>query len=308
MPAPAKAKNKVPVTTTRPEPGATMDEDAPPLEPEEDIDRLHPSPVPGLSPGSDSSDDLPPVPDSFTGFERKDTHHQEQGEEENLDDDPEEVPDDPNLFIQGDEEPLGGFEGVTVTGRKAPKRSVHTDGHSICRWNRYKSTLVPLHHTIPTFRRCPTDQKKPEDRDGEKVRREDAPILAETFAKDHSTSAINTKALAIALHIALERKMNDNEYRLLTDNKTFTHWSKMLAAYLRHEKIAHAADGSISLEELAAYMPFVRQLCHYDHPDMNGIFGRLSADQCRSHPDPRFVPSLRTADTILYAIGACPGV
>ena len=55
----------------------------------------------------------------------------------------------------------------------------------------------------------------------------------------------------------------------------------MLAAYyLRHEKITHSADGSISVEELAVYDPFIRQLCHtyYDHSDAQGLFGRYTAD------------------------------
>ena len=54
----------------------------------------------------------------------------------------------------------------------------------------------------------------------------------------------------------------------------------MLAAYLRHEKITHSADGSISLEELAVYDPLIRQLCHsyYDHTDTQGLFGKYMSD------------------------------
>ena len=110
MPAPAKAKAKPPVTSLRPE-QADDDEDLPPLEPE-DTDRLHPSPVTGI-PGSDSSDDLEPIPDSFTGFEPRKKDIQEQAEEEEpLEEDPENPPDDPGLFVQDDEEPLGAFEGL----------------------------------------------------------------------------------------------------------------------------------------------------------------------------------------------------
>ena len=179
-PPPGKAKAKAPVTNLRPEP-ADDDEDLPPLEPE-DTDRLHPSPVTGI-PGSDSSDDLEPIPDSFTGFESKNKDIQEQAEEEPLEDDPENIPDDPDLFVKGDEEPPGEFEGLTVSGRIAPKpRSVHSDkvvqlaiGTEInTHWFEY-ITKFPRSDHAKTVRR------KPEERTDEKIKREDVPILAETF-------------------------------------------------------------------------------------------------------------------------------
>ena len=284
---PAKAKKVKPVTSIRSEP---MDEDdIPPLEPEEDeTDRLHPSPPTGI-PGSDSSDELAPVPDDFTGFPPKDEDMpeaeqettQEKGEEEKPLEEDQPVEEE-DIFIKEGEEPLGEFEGFTVAGRKAPRaRSVHTDkvvqfeiGKEInTHWMKY-ITRLPRSEGAKNIRRTP------EEKTGEKVKREDVPVLAQTFEKNHVTGAINTKALAIAIHIALERQMNDREYRILTENRTFLHWSKMLAAYLRHEKITHSADGSISLEELAAYDPFIRQLCHsyFDHPDHQGIFGKYTAD------------------------------
>ena len=281
---PAKAKKVKPVTSIRSEP---MDEDdIPPLEPEEDeSDRLHPTGIPG----SDSSDELAPIPEDFTGFPPKDEDipeaeqevTQEKGEEEKPLEEDQPVEEE-DIFIKEGEEPLGEFEGFTVAGRKAPKaRSVHADkvvqfeiGKEInTHWMKY-ITRLPRSENAKSIRRTP------EERTGEKVKREDVPVLAQTFERNHVTGAINTKALAIAIHIALERQMNDHEYRILTENRTFLHWSKMLAAYLRHEKITHSADGSISLEELAAYDPFIRQLCHsyFDHPDHQGIFGKYTAD------------------------------
>ena len=82
---PAKAKARTPVTSIRSE--QLEDDDLPPLEPEEEeTDRLHPSPPTGV-PGSDSSDELAPVPDDYTGFPPKkedmQEDQQEKGEEEN---------------------------------------------------------------------------------------------------------------------------------------------------------------------------------------------------------------------------------
>ena len=284
----AKPKSSQPVTSIR---SVQMEEDndLPPLEPEEDeTDRLHPSPPTGI-PGSDSSDELAPIPEDFTGFPPKDEDMpeaeqettQEKGEEEKPLEEDQPVEEE-DIFIKEGEEPLGEFEGFTVAGRKAPRaRSVHTDkvvqfeiGKEInTHWMKY-ITRLPRSEGAKSIRRTP------EEKTGEKVKREDVPVLAQTFEKNHVTGAINTKALAIAIHIALERRMNDHEYRILTENRTFLHWSKMLAAYLRHEKITHSADGSISLEELAAYDPFIRQLCHsyFDHPDHQGIFGKYTAD------------------------------
>ena len=283
---PAKAKSRQPVTSIRSE-QMEEDDDLPPLEPEEDeTDRLHPSPPTGI-PGSDSSDELAPVPDDFTGFptKKEDMHMQEdqheKGEEERpLEDD--RPMEEEDIFIKEGEEPLGEFEGFTVTGKKAPRpRSVHADkvvqfeiGKDInTHWMKY-ITQYPRSELARDIR------KTAEERTGKKIKREEVPILAETFEKNHLTGAINTKALAIAIKIALDRRMNDQEYQMLIENRTFTHWSKMLAAYLRHEKITHSADGSISIEELAAYDPFIRQLCHtyYDHSDAQGLFGRYTAD------------------------------
>ena len=281
----AKPKSSQPVTSIR---SAQMEEDndLPPLEPEEDeTDRLHPSPPTGI-PGSDSSDELAPVPDDFTGFPAKEEdmpmqedQHEKGEEEKPLEED--QPMEEEDIFIKEGEEPLGEFEGFTVTGKKAPRpRSVHADkvvqfeiGKEInTHWMKY-ITQYPRSELAKDIR------KKAEERTG-KIKREDVPVLAETFAKNHLTGAINTKALAIAIKIALSRKMRDREYQMLLDNRTFTHWSKMLAAYLRHEKITHSADGSISLEELAVYDPFIRQLCHtyYDHSDAQGLFGRYTAD------------------------------
>ena len=169
-----------------------------------------------------------------------------------------------------------------MSGRKAPKaRSVHTDkvaqfeiGTEInTHWFKYITQY-------PRSDRARGIRKQPEERTDRKITRAEVPILAKTFEKDHSTGAINTKALAIAIRIALDRKMNDSEYGMLTENRTFVHWSKMLAAYLRHEKITHSADGSISIEELAVYEPFIRQLRHsyFDHTDTQGLFGKYTAD------------------------------
>ena len=73
------------MTSIRPEQVEEEDDDLPPLEPEEESDRLHPSPPTGI-PGSDSSDELAPVPDDYTGFppKKEDTKEdtQEKGEEE----------------------------------------------------------------------------------------------------------------------------------------------------------------------------------------------------------------------------------
>ena len=150
-------------------------------------------------------------------------------------------------------------------------------------------------------------RRQPEERSDQKGTRAEVPILAQTFEKDHSTGAINTKALAIAIRIALDRKMNDPEYQMLTENRTFTHWSKMLAAYLCYEKITHSADGSISIEELAVYDPFIKQLCHsyYDHTDTQGFIWQV---HIRSYPYSELVPSIRTAHTILYAPGISFGL
>ena len=281
---PAKAKAQPPVTSFRPEQMEEEDDDLPPLEPEEETDRLHPSPPTGI-PGSDSSDELAPVPEDYTGFPPKkedmqeDT--QEKGEEEKpLEDD---QPVEEDIFVKDGEEPLAAFEGLTVSGRKAPKppRSVHTDrvvqfeiGTDI---NTHWMPYIAQH---PRSDRAKGIRRQPEERSDRKVTRAEVPILGQTFEKDHSTGAINTKALAIAIRIALDRKMNDPEYQMLTENRTFTHWSKMLAAYLRHEKITHSADVSISIEELAVYDPFIRQLCHsyYDHTDTQGLFGKYTSD------------------------------
>ena len=281
---PAKAKARPPVTSIRSEQTEEEDDDLPPLEPEEEeTDRLHPSPPTGV-PGSDSSDELAPVPDDYTGFPPKkedmQEDQQEKGEEEKpLEDD---QPVEEDIFVKDGEEPLGEFEGFTVSGKKAPRpRSVHADkvvqfeiGKDInTHWMKYITQY-------PRSERAKDIRKTPEERTGKKVKREEVPILAETFEKNHLTGAINTKALAIAIKIALDRKMNDPEYLMLTENRTFMHWSKMLAAYLRHEKITHSADGSISIEELAVYDPFIRQLRHtyYDHSDAQGLFGRYTAD------------------------------
>ena len=75
MPGPGKAKAKPPVASLRPE-QADDDEDLPPLEPEES-DRLHPSPPTGV-PDSDSSDELAPIPDDYTGFPPKNEDTQEK--------------------------------------------------------------------------------------------------------------------------------------------------------------------------------------------------------------------------------------
>ena len=281
---PAKAKARPPVTSIRSEQTEEEDDDLPPLEPEEEkTDRLHPSPPTGV-PGSDSSDELAPVPDDYTGFPPKkedmQEDQQEKGEEEKpLEDD---QPVEEDIFVKDGEEPLGEFEGFTVSGKKAPRpRSVHTDkvvqfeiGKDInTHWMKYITQY-------PRPERAKDIRKTPEERTGKKVKREEVPVLAETFEKNHLTGAINTKALAIAIKIALDRKMNDPEYLMLTENRTFMHWSKMLAAYLRQEKITHSADGSISIEELAVFDPFIRQLCHtyYDHSDAQGLFGRYTAD------------------------------
>ena len=280
MPGPGKAKAKPPpVTSLRPEQAEDDDdEDLPPLEPEES-DRLHPSPPTGV-PDSDSSDELAPVPDDYTGFPPKKKDTQEKGEEEQPLEENQPVEED--IFDKDDEEPLAEFEGLTVSGKKAPKpRSVHTDkvvqfeiGAEInTHWFKFITQY-------PRSDRAKSIRRQKEDRTDEKITRAEVPILAKTFEKDHSTGAINTKALAIAIGIALDRKMDDAEYGMLTENRTFVHWSKMLAAYLRHEKITHSADGSISIEELAVYEPFIRQLCHsyYDHTDMQGLFGKYTAD------------------------------
>ena len=169
-----------------------------------------------------------------------------------------------------------------MSGKRAPKpRSVHTDkvvqfeiGAEInTHWFKYITQY-------PRSDRARSIRRQKEERTDEKITRAEVPILAKTFEKDHSAGAINTKALAIAIRIALDRKMNDNEYGMLVENKTFVHWSKMLAAYVRHEKIIHSADGSISIEELAVYELFIRQLCHsyYDRTDMQGLFGKYTAD------------------------------
>ena len=277
---PAKAKSREPVTSIRSEQMEDED-DLPPLEPEEDeTDRLHPTGIPG----SDSSDELAPIPDDFTGFPPREEDMQEAAQERGEEEKPleEDQPVEEDIFVKEGEEPLGEFEGFTVAGKKAPKpRSVHTDkvtqfeiGKDInTHWMKY-ITRLPRSEGAKNIRRTP------EERTGEKVKREDVPVLAQTFEKNHLTGAINTKALAIAIQIALERRMNDHEYKILTENRTFVHWSKMLAAYLRHEKITHSADGSISIEELAVYDPFIRQLCHsyFDHPDNQGIFGKYTAD------------------------------
>ena len=68
MPPPGKAKAQALVTTLRPEP-ADNDKDLPPLEPE-NTNRLHPNPIKGI-PNSDSSDDLEPIPNSFTNIKSK---------------------------------------------------------------------------------------------------------------------------------------------------------------------------------------------------------------------------------------------
>ena len=282
---PAKAKAQPPVTSFRPEQEEEEDNDLPPLEPEEETDRLHPSPPTGI-PGSDSSDELAPVPEDYTGFppKKEDTQEdtQEKGEEEKpLEDD---QPVEEDIFVKDGEEPLGEFEGFTVSGQKAPRpRSVHADkvvqfeiGTEInTHWMKYITQY-------PRSERAKGIRKTAEERTGKKVTRAEVPILAQTFEKNHSTGAINTKALAIAIRIALDRKMNDPdpEYQMLTENRTFTHWSKMLAAYLRHQKITHSADGSISIEELAVYDLFIRQLCHsyFDHSDTQGLFGKYTAD------------------------------
>ena len=165
-----------------------------------------------------------------------------------------------DIFVKDGEEPLGEFEGFTVSGQKAPRtRSVHAD-----RVVQFEiRTDINIHWMkyitqYPRSERAKGIRKTAEERTGKKVTRAEVPILAQIFEKNHSTGAINTKALAIAIRIALDRKMNDPEYQMFTENKTFTYWSKMLAAYLRHEKITHSADGSISLEELAMYDPFIR--------------------------------------------------
>ena len=173
---------------------------------------------------------------------------------------------------------LWGFDCVR---KKPPKpRSAHTDkvaqyeiGTEInTHWFKYLTEY-------PRSDRARSIRRQKEERTEEKITRAQVPILAQTFEKNHVTGALNTKALAIAIRIALERKMNDAEYGMLIDNKTFVHWSKMLAAYLRHEKITHSADGSISIE-LAMYEPFIRQLRHSydDHTDMQGLFGKYTAD------------------------------
>ena len=280
---PAKAKARPPVTSFRPEQVEEEDDDLPPLEPEEETDRLHPSPPTGI-PGSDSSDELAPIPDDFTGFPPKkedmqeDT--QEKGEEEKpLEDD---QPVEEDIFVKDDEEPLAAFEGFTVSGQKAPRpRSVHADKVVQFEIGTEINTHWMKHITqYPRSERAKGIRKTPEERTNRKITRAEVPILAQTFEKNHSAGAINTKALAIAIRIALDRKMNDPEYQMLTENRTFTHWSKMLAAYLRHEKITHSADGSISIEELAVYDPFIRQLCHsyFDHTDTQGLFGKYTAD------------------------------
>ena len=179
------------------------------------------------------------------------------------------------------EEPLGAFREVTASGKRAPKRSAHAGTvHKFAvgvdineHWSEYIGKF-PRSQGMKEKRRTPEDRRTDEN-----TSRENNPILARTFSKDHQTSALNTKALACALHIGLERRMNEQEYRRLVEVKTFTHWSKMFAAYLRHMKIIHP-DGSISIEELAAYMLFVRQLCHtyFDHPDVSGLFGKYTSD------------------------------
>ena len=281
---PAKAKARPPVTSFRSEQAEEEDDDLPPLEPEEDeTDRLHPSPPTGV-PGSGSSDELAPVPEDYTGFPPKKEDMQEDAQEKGEEEKPleEDQPVEEDIFVKDGEEPLGEFEGFTVSGKKAPRpRSVHADrvvqfeiGKDInTHWMKY----ITQH---PRSERAKDIRKTPEERTGKKVKREEVPVLAQTFEKNHLTGAINTKALAIAIRIALDRKMNDPEYQMLTENRTFTHWSKMLAAYLRHEKITHSADGSISIEELAVYDPFIRQLCHsyYDHTDTQGLFGKYTAD------------------------------
>ena len=280
---PAKAKSRQPVTSIRSE-QTEEDDNLPPLEPEEDeTDRLHPSPPTGV-PGSDSSDELAPVPEDYTGFPPKKEDMQEDAQEKEEEEKPleEDQPVEEDIFVKDGEEPLGEFKGFTVTGQKAPRpRSVHTDkvvqfeiGKDInTHWMKYITQY-------PRSERAKDIRKTPEERTGKKVKREEVPVLAQTFEKNHLTGAINTKALAIAIRIALERKMNDPEYKMLIENRTFLHWSKMLAAYLRHEKITHSADGSISIEELAVYDPFIRQLCHsyYDHTDTQGLFGKYTSD------------------------------
>ena len=224
----AKSKSSQPVTSIR---SAQMEEDndLPPLEPEEDeTDRLHPSPPTGI-PGSDSSDELAPVPDDFTGFPAKEEdmpmqedQHEKGEEEKPLEED--QPMEEEDIFIKEGEEPLGEFEGFTVTGKKAPRpRSVHADkvvqfevGKEInTHWMKY-ITQYPRSELAKDIR------KKAEERTG-KIKREDVPVLAETFAKNHLTGAINTKALAIAIKIALSRKMRDREYQMLLENRTFTH-------------------------------------------------------------------------------------
>ena len=286
MPAPAKAKARPPVTSIRPEQVEEEDDDIPPLEPEEESDRLHPSPPTWntrfrlFGRTGTNSWWLHRISTEERRYEDMQEDTQEKGEEEKpLEED---QPVEEDIFVKEGEEPLAEFEGLTVSGKKAPKpRSVHADkvvqfeiGTEInTHWFKY----ITQHPRSDLARGI---RKQPEERTDRKITRAEVPILAQTFEKDHSTGAINTKALAIAIRIALDRKMNDSEYQMLTENRTFTHWSKMLAAYLRHEKITHSADGSISIEELAVYDPFIRQLCHsyFDHTDMQGLFGKYTAD------------------------------
>ena len=277
---PAKAKSREPVTSIRSE-QMEEDDDLPPLEPEEDeTDRLHPTGIPG----SDSSDELAPVPDDYTGFPPKKEDMQEAAQEKGEEEKPleEDQPVEEDIFVKDGEEPLGEFEGFTVAGHKAPRpRTTHADKVSQFEIGKDINTHWMKYITrIPRSEGAKEIRKTPEPRTGKKILCEEVPILAQTFEKNHLTGAINTKALAIAIRIALERRMNDHEYKMLIENRTFLHWSKMLAAYLRHEKITHSADGSISIEELAAYDPFIRQLCHsyYDHSDTQGLFGKYMSD------------------------------
>ena len=304
---PAKAKSREPVTSIRSE-QMEEDDDLPPLEPEEDeTDRLHPTGIPG----SDSSDELAPVPEDYTGFPPKKEDMQEAAQEKGEEEKPleEDQPVEEDIFVKDGEEPLGEFEGFTVTGQKAPRpRTVHADKVSQFEIGKDINTHWMKYITrIPRSEGAKETRKTPEPRTGKKILREEVPILAQTFEKNHLTGAINTKALAIAIRIALERRMNDHEYKMLIENRTFLHWSKMLAAYLRHEKITHSADGSISLEELAAYDPFIRQLCHsyYDHSDTQGLFGKYMSDHILI---PNSFRRYGQLIPFLHAIGTCIGI
>ena len=189
--------------------------------------------------------------------------------------------DDPNLFVADDEEPLGGFREVTISGRRAPTRSVHTGTvHKFVAGTHINDNWAEYIGRFPRSQGMKEKRKTQEERrTDENTKRENNPKLAQTFAKDHSTSALNTKALACATHIALGRKINERDYGTLIADRTFLHWSKMLAAYLRLMNFVHP-DGSISIEELASYMLFARQLCHsyYDHPDTSELYGKYNSD------------------------------